>query len=313
MTSYLDLLAIILPIFSLFAIGLGARRLGWMSTEAEPSYLKLVINLFYPCLVFRSVLDNPALRNPSLLLSAPALGFTSIVLGLLVGYLAGRALGMTVGTGLRTFSFSVGVYNYGYIPIALIDALWGRQTLGVLLVFNTGIELALWTVGILTLSGLSLKEGWRRLANPVVCSLVAGVALNMLGVTLPAVLLNVISLLAACAIPLGLMSAGAALEPYVRRPADLFEPRVSFGGPLLRYGLIPIGFLVCAKWLPVTGELRRVLIVQAAMPAGMFPLVLARHYGGQPLVAARNIIATTLVGIVLIPLWLHFGLSWAWH
>ena len=313
MTSYLDLLAIILPIFSLFAIGLGARRLGWMSTEAEPSYLKLVINLFYPCLVFRSVLDNPALRNPSLLLSAPALGFTSIVLGLLVGYLAGRALGMTVGTGLRTFSFSVGVYNYGYIPIALIDALWGRQTLGVLLVFNTGIELALWTVGILTLSGLSLKEGWRRLANPVVCSLVAGVALNMLGVTLPAVLLKVISLLAACAIPLGLMSAGAALEPYVRRPADLFEPRVSFGGPLLRYGLIPIGFLVCAKWLPVTGELRRVLIVQAAMPAGMFPLVLARHYGGQPIVAARNIIATTLVGIVLIPLWLHFGLSWAWH
>ena len=42
----------------------------------------------------------------------------------------------------------------------------------------------------------------------------------------------------------------------------------------------------------------------------MFPLVIARHYGGQPLVAAQIILATTILGILAIPLWIAFGLHW---
>ncbi len=313
MTSYAQLLAITVPVFLLFGLGVVARKASWMSQEAESSFLKLIVNLLYPCLVFRSVLGNAALRNPAVLFSAPALGFISIVLGLLAGYLAGRALGLSVGTGLRTFAFSIAIYNYGYIPIALIEVLWGRQTLGVLLVFNLGIELALWTVGILMLSGLSLREGWKRLLNPVIASLLAGVVLNSLDITLPAMALKVIDALAVCAVPLGLLSAGAALEAFVKKPSDLFEPRTSLGAVVLRMGLIPVAFLACARWLPLSGDLRYVLIVQGAMPAGMFPLVLARHYGGQPLVAARIIFATTIVGVVLIPLWLRLGLAWVAH
>ena len=55
---------------------------------------------------------------------------------------------------------------------------------------------------------------------------------------------------------------------------------------------------------------RRVIVVQAAMPAAMFPLVIARLYGGQPLVAAQIILATTILGILAIPLWIAFGLHW---
>jgi predicted permease len=69
-------------------------------------------------------------------------------------------------------------------------------------------------------------------------------------------------------------------------------------------------FLVFARFVPLTLELKRVLVIQAAMPAGMLPLVIARHYGGQPLTAAQIIVATTALGLVLIPLWLAFGLHW---
>jgi hypothetical protein len=43
----------------------------------------------------------------------------------------------------------------------------------------------------------------------------------------------------------------------------------------------------------------------------MMPLVLARHYGGQPLIAAQIIVGTTLLGLFVIPLWLQFGIAWA--
>jgi predicted permease len=78
----------------------------------------------------------------------------------------------------------------------------------------------------------------------------------------------------------------------------------------LRLAALPVAFLLLAKFAPVSLELKRVLVVQAAMPSGMMPLVLARHYGGQPLIAAQIIVGTTLLGLLVIPLWLYFGLAW---
>lgn len=310
MASYFQLLAITFPAFGLFGLGIAARRIGWLTHEAENSLLKLIMNLFYPCLVFRAVVGNDALQNPANLWQAPVIGAATLLLGMFLGYQVGKALGLHVGTGLRTFAFAVGIYNYGYIPIPLVDALWGRETLGVLLVYNVGIEAALWTVGILLLAGFSLREGWRKLLNPVALSLVAAVLLNAVGLKLPTMIGNAMSMLGGCTVPLGLLVAGAAVEEYLRRPSELFEPKTSVSATLLRLGIIPLCFVVLAKYAPLTVEMKRILVIQAAMPAGMFPIVIARHYGGQPLVAARIFLVTTLVAILLIPLWISQGLAW---
>ena len=154
MTSYTHLLAITLPVFALFALGVAVRRAQWLTEAAETSLLKLIVNLLYPCLILKSVLGNAALRDPASLMVAPLLGFGTILVGMAVGYYAGRVLGLSVGHGLRTFAFAVGIYNYAYIPIPLVQSLWGTEHVGVLLVYSVGIELALWTVGLLLLAGL---------------------------------------------------------------------------------------------------------------------------------------------------------------
>ncbi len=310
MASYAKLLALTLPVFALFALGIGVRRAGWLSQEAEGSVLKLIVNLLYPCLIFKSVLGNEALRVPANLAGAPLTGFATLVLGMLAGLWVGRLLRLEVGSGLRTFAFAVGIYNYGYIPIPLVEALWGRETLGVLLVYNVGVEMAIWTVGILLLSGLSAREGWRKLLNPVVFSLLVGMALNTLHLELPAMVLRVVDALAACAVPLGLLAAGAAVDNYLKKPGDLFEAKTSLAACALRMGLLPLVFLALARFIPFPLEMKRILVIQAAMPAGMLPLVIARHYGGQPMVAARVIVGTTLLGLLVIPLWIAFGLAW---
>jgi predicted permease len=309
MSTYLQLLSITLPVFALFALGMLVRRIGWFGVEAETSVLKLIVNLFYPCLIFRSVLGNAALREPGNVVVAPLVGFLVMVLGMLVGLYAAKLLGLVVGRGLRTFAFAVGITNYGYIAIPLVEGLWGREHLGLLMVFNVGVEVSVWTFGILLLSGLSPRDGWKKLLNPVVISLLVGVALNLMHLELPSVPLRMIDALAACAIPLGLLAAGAAVEPFLASPADLFEAKTSLSACLLRLGLLPLAFLAIAYWAPVSLELKRVLVVQAAMPSGMFPLVLSRHYGGQPIVAARVILATTLLGLVVIPLWIAVGIK----
>jgi predicted permease len=57
-------------------------------------------------------------------------------------------------------------------------------------------------------------------------------------------------------------------------------------------------------------ELKRVIVLEAAMPAAVFPIVMARHYAGDPATAMRVVIGTTVVGLVTIPLWIRFGMQW---
>jgi len=308
MTSYTQLLSITLPVFAIFGLGIFVRRAGWLPEAAETGLLKLLMNVFYPALVLKAVLGNPAVRDPATILSAPFVGFGTVAVGMAIGYYAGRALGLTAGHGLRTFAFAVGIGNYAYIALPIVESLWGRESLGVLLVHNIGCELAIWSLGILMLAGLSLREGWRKLVNPISCTLVVGLVLNALRVPVPTVVSGTLDALGSCLVPLGLLVCGATVENYFRDPQSLVHPRITLGACLLRLGLLPLVLLALAKWAPLPLELRRVIVVQAAMPAAMFPLVIARHYGGQPLVAAQIILATTILGILAIPLWIAFGL-----
>ena len=310
--SYWQILILILPVFALIAIGVGLRRLSWLTAEADASLLKLVVNFLYPCLIFENVLGNDALRVPSNLALAPLLGLVLMASTIVASLYAGRALGLTQGHGLRTFAFAAGINNYGYIPIPLMAALFGPASLGVLLVHNVGCEAAIWTVGILVLSGLSLREGWKKLVNPPVIALLLALAGNLLGVGpyVPSFVREVIHQSSMCAIPLGLMLIGGTLEQYFAKPAELFDPKITFSATLLRLGVYPLFILVVAKYLPCTIELKRVLVVQAAMPAGILPIVIAKHYGGHPLTAVRVVIGTTVAGILVIPLWIRVGLAW---
>lgn len=312
MPSYWQLLLLILPVFALIGIGAALRRVKWLNEEADESLLKVVVNFLYPCLIFDNVVGNAALRDPANLVLAPLVGFVTMAVGIGVAFYAAKAIGLKVGKGLRTFAFAVGIYNYGYIPIPLMTALFGPESVGVLLVHNVGCEAAIWTVGILVLAGVPLREGWRKLLNPPVVALILAVLINGAGLSarLPGVVMEVIRMSAACAIPLGLILIGATLVEYFGCPRDLFDARITVYSNILRLGLLPAAFLLLAKFAPLPIELKRVIVMQAAMPAGILPIVIARHYGGQPLTAVQVVIGTTIVGLVAIPLWLKVGLAW---
>ena len=48
----------------------------------------------------------------------------------------------------RTFAFTCGIYNYGYFALPIIALLFDRETVGVLLVHNLGVEAAMWILGV---------------------------------------------------------------------------------------------------------------------------------------------------------------------
>lgn len=311
-TDYATILGIIAPVFAMIGAGTFARWRGWMRPEAEESMLRIVVNLLFPCLVFSATLGNKALHAPGNIVLPPLVGFVTTGIGFVFGYYTGRLIGLSRGRGLRTFAFAVGVYNYGYIPIPLVDRLFGSETVGVLLVHNVGCDLIIWTIGIMLLAGASWRDAWRKALNPPSVSIVIALLLNAggIGEHAPAPLMSAVGALGLCAVPIGLVVTGGSLYEHLTRPRELWERRIVPWSVVLRLAALPVLFLVAARWLPLSIELKRIMVIQAAMPAGVGPLIIARIYGGQPLTAAQVIFATTVVGLFVIPWWIRFGLAW---
>jgi predicted permease len=310
--EFLTALNAVMPVFLIAGSGFAMRKLSWLTSEADTSLLRVTINLLVPCLAFDSLLGNEAFANRSNLVLPPLVGFGTIVCGLLAASGAATLFRKSPPQVRRTFAYSVAIYNYGYIPIPLALALFDRETVGVLFVHNVGVEIAFWIFGLLLLAGIGLRTSWRRLLNAPLITIVVTLSLNALisRDDMPAFFMNAVRPLGQCAIPIGLVLIGATMADHAH------EFVRSHGGPVmalasvLRLGLLPASFLLIARFLPLSVELKRVVVLQAAMPAAVFPIVLTRHYGGDPVTALRVVVATSALGLVTIPLWIRLGLKW---
>lgn len=312
--NFLDILLHTLPVFLLVAVGYMTRVLGVVTDESENSIMRLAVNVLYPCFILSKVPGNESLQQYSVVGVALATGFLLTLIGLLVSRIVGIGFKISKDDGLNTFSVSAAIQNYGFIPIPLIMALFvesADETLGVLFVHNLGLEFAMWTVGIVLLSG-TVEGAIKRLVNGPTIAITCGLILNFSGLHswIPSFANTAIADLGNCAIPIGLLLVGAAMASVITSQRWETNWNIVSGALLVRFLIMPFVFLCGASAVSFSPELRRVLIVESAMPAAIFPIVLAKHFGGKPAVAVQVCIATSLASLMMTPLLLVFGLEW---
>jgi hypothetical protein len=103
---------------------------------------------------------------------------------------------------------------------------------------------------------------------------------------------------------------GVSMADYLDEPRKLLHRDIAIGACAARLGILPVLMLCLARVLPCSVELKRVLVVESAMPAGVIPIIIARYYGGQPLTAVQIVLSTTAIGLVTCPFWIRAGLAW---
>jgi predicted permease len=309
--TFAEVLSAVLPVFGLATVGVALRKVEWLTHEADESLIRVVVNVLTPCLIFDKVLDNPALKRPENLLIPPLMGFVGVVLGIGACWLFRRKVGLKSEPEQRTFALVAGLQNYGYVPFPLILQLFPRETTGVLFVHNLGVDIAMWSLGLVTLGHVAGLREWRRLVNAPIISILIALGLNGIHANkvMPGFILTTISMLGACAFPLGIILTGATMADRSREFRSSHTIGVVGWSSLFRLGIVPVLMLLVAWVLPLSVELRRVLAVQVAMPSAVFPIVLARVYGGDSATAVRIVIGTSLVGLVTMPLWLRAAIE----
>ena len=308
-----------LSVFLIAAIGFATRRFGIIDDPTEHRIMKLVVWVLIPCFILSKVPGNPSLQQVSTVAGAMGVGAAIIAASFGICLLAGRLVGITNEDGVKTFSVATGLQNYGFIPIPLIEGIFPEtadQILGILFIHNLGVELGLWTLGIILLSG-SASGAWKRLINGPSIAIFVGLVLNFTrpwallptsAMPIVDVLQRTTTMLGTCAIPIAVMLVGATLCGILQREKWKPDWRVILASPILRFAILPAMILLVASCVTFSEELRLVLAVQAAMPTGIFPIVLSKHFGGKPSVAIQVALLSSALSLVLTPLLLSLGI-----
>ncbi len=307
--DFLSILSVAIPVYLTMAAGAMARRVGLLKPEADVSLMKLSVMLLTPALIIERVVGNESVMKIGPVAVAAGLGFTLVALSIGFTYIVAPLIGLKRGEGRRTFSVACGLQNYGFVAIPIVTALFpDKGTLGVLFTFTLGVEIACWTAGVGMLTGFD-RAPWRLALNAPVITILGSLVLNFTGlhVYVPQMAHNTFVMLGACAVPLAVLLIGASIADLIGQEA--MQWKVAVLSPVLRLGVLPLAFVAAAYYLPVTTELKRILIVQAAMPSAVFNIMIARMYGGHAPTAVQVVIATTVVSCVTTPIVIAWGLK----
>ncbi|TWU43125.1 Membrane transport protein [Novipirellula aureliae] len=306
------IIASLLGVFLVIGIGGICRLLGWVNEEADVSLANLTAKILIPALFADRILLGGSEHSISSAWFPPLFGFGFTTLGFVLSWKLARRFGARVGLDTdskqRTFALCAGICNYGFIPLPLATQFYPEAVVDLIL-HNVGVDMALWSVGIYVIGGTT---SWHKaiLTAPVIAVAISFLVCSFgANQWIPVSLTGALHMVSRCAVPMGLILSGAILVDYVKDCQWKGSTPVILSAIAVRQLLLPLLMLGIAiavgLWTKqMTDDMRMVVMLEAAMPAAVFPIVLVRLYNRDTSTALRVVLPTSLAGILLVPIWL---------
>tara|TARA_R110000868_G_scaffold323066_2_gene584014 strand:- start:3204 stop:4112 length:909 start_codon:yes stop_codon:yes gene_type:complete len=297
------ILAALLPIFGVIAIGWLLRRSGLLPDNSWGPVSRLAYLGLSPALLFTAI-ARADLSSITLgpFLFASVLGFMAMA----VIMLALKPL-LKIPDPTYTSVFQAVCRWNGMLILALGIALFGDQgEILVALVMVVSIPLVnIECVAALAVWGEGAAPNWRSIlyrivTNPLILGSVAGGVVNLAHIPVPAAVIDTLTLLGEAALPLILLSVGAGLNFTTLRA----RPRLLALSVFLKLMVGPLVFYGVGKAMGLDGIPLTILLLTGSSPGAGSAYVLAQQMGGDAPYSAGDITASTLFCFITIPFWL---------
>ncbi len=291
----------LLPIFLTILAGAICRRFGFPDNAFWQPAARFTYYVFFPALIITRLATTD--------LTGIAFGAITIALVIPIGLIADSMLLLrplfAVDNPAFTSLFQGSIRMNTYVGLAGAAALYGDLGLALAaLVLMILIPLVnVLSVVVLThyVGVQQLRLGSTLLAilrTPPVAACVLGILLNLTGVGLPPVLAELLEIAARAALPLGLLTVGAALDLRAVRGTGSAVLVVS----ALKLGLLPLLTAGACLMLGVSDEARAITILFAALPGAPAAYLLAQELGGDVRLMAAIVTVQTALAAFTIPL-----------
>jgi len=296
----------IIEMFCMFGVGALAMRLKFIEKDDLSKLGRLVIDIMLPMLAFSSITSTFDFSQFNELWMLPVLGFGLMFAGGLLGFVFRYGMRNRKDERMITFHHFCAINNYVFLPLIILQSLWGDKYVALLLIMNIGSTLGFWTVGVGILSGDCSKRTLKNIFSPVLIAVALALAFCFLKIPVPELAANVFSRIGSITVPLMLIIIGAGIwnsaHHLLKNKWDIIYLA------LVRLIIIPLILVSILKLLPLPLEVFRVVFVVSIMPVASSAVVFMRRFGGNPDLAAQAAVVTTLLSIITIPLMTYFFL-----
>jgi predicted permease len=303
----LAILAIVSPIYIIIFFGYATTRAGLFAKADLLTFGKFVIKLALPALVFNAIAQR---HIADIIVPGYLLAYTAGALAMLGGaYAVGRKLAGLSHQQALLHAMGMCSSNSSFIgyPILLL-ALPSAATTS--LALNVVVENVVILPLLLILLETSVQQAgeggrgswlpalkatlWQLARNPLVVALLAGLAVSLLELPLPAPLGRSITMFAQTSGALAVFVIGGTLVGLPMRGVALKVAPIALGKLVMH----PLAVALAVACLPLLGmaplapDLRNAAILMAAMPMMSIYPILALPYGFAERGAAALVLAT---------------------
>lgn len=294
----IGLLAGVLPVFVLIALGYGLRKSDFLPDATWRPIEKLSIHILYPGFLIPAIWGADISGG-----GAGAAGAASVSTVLIIAAATLLAKPLMKIDGPAYTSVFQGVIRWNsFVFLPVIQSIYGPDGLALAAVVIGAmipvtnvlcvIVLVRWGADQRAMSPLTLTRA--ILSNPILVACMIGLALNLLGVPRIPGLSDTLELIGGAALPLGLIVAGAGLSF-----AEVARRRFTIGVVSFIKLVVtpPLMWLLCIAY---GGDqtAQAIALLCGASPGAAASYMLARQMGGDaPLMA--GVVALTTVGSAL--------------
>ena len=295
-------ITIVLPNLVLMGLGFFMQRRGEASQAFIDQASSFVFNYCLPCLLFFSVVDSEV---------DYAKQMTLIIAGIVVTFI------LFIGAEIYAKAFvdkpaDQGVFvqgifrsNMAIIGLATVANAYGEQGLSIGAVYMGVVTILFNILAVITLSRVSKSadDTWvsrsimivkKLFTNPLIIALVAAFAYKALPLPpISGVIHTTGDLLAAVALPLALICAGASID----LKSMLHPSGLSMQASIGRIVIAPIIAIAVGLGFGLSGVHMGVLFLMVASPTAAASYVMAKAMGGNDILAANILAFTTVVAM----------------
>lgn len=199
----------------LMAVGVYLSRKGFLSEQGSRDLGAILLRIIIPCVIIKSYITEYSHQRLLELGLSALLALISYVVAMLLSYLV-------FGQRRRLENFAAAFCNAGFIGIPLVQAVVGQEGVFYIAASVALLNLFQWTYGVYIMTGRKDTISPKAIArNPVVISIVIGVALFLSRVTLPGILTSTLGYVADMNTPVAMILMGTYLARLpLRRMLD---------------------------------------------------------------------------------------------
>ncbi len=305
-----------LPLILMALTGYALNRLKIIDKDFNRKLSRTLINVFYPCLIITLMVKNFTPASLAEYWVMPAGLVFILCTGWSFGLLTKGFLKNKTDDTKRCYHFTCMMNNYSFLPIMMAASMWGDKAVALIVFSALGSELAIWTLGITTLTGqkLSVKSLKHLLSMPMIALAVAfaiiliratlikqGITLSEGSSEIMLKFFETCQMLSGATIPVAAIVCGSRMASM--KATHLFNPAMA-GTCLMRLVVIPAFCVAVIQFMPVAVEVKQVLFLIAIQPVAMASVALAEAFHCDAEFAATATFATHVLCLLTIPLWL---------